>query len=164
MNKEKEEGGKKSNRTVKSPEKSKSFFTDERIRFITGILITGFALYLLLACIAYLFWWKTDQSLPDSDIISGADVEVKNWSGKSGHFLAKMIIGYGFGYGAFFYPTHLCNNWIIPVEFSKDQTIQTLRKVCSCSNNSFTHSWFCFWKIRWIPDQWSGRCTGISCD
>ncbi|MCU0474069.1 MAG: DNA translocase FtsK [Bacteroidales bacterium] len=104
MYKEKEERTKKSVRNVKDPGKSKSFFTDERIRFVFGILITGFALYLLLACIAYLFWWKTDQSLPDSDIVSGPDVEVKNWSGKSGHFLAKIIIGYGFGFGAFFIP------------------------------------------------------------
>ncbi|MFZ0282697.1 MAG: DNA translocase FtsK 4TM domain-containing protein, partial [Bacteroidales bacterium] len=101
MSKEKEEKGKKNN---KGKGKSKSFFTDERIKFVFGILITGFALYLLLACVAYLFWWKTDQSLPDSETISGADVNVKNWSGKSGHFLAKMIIGYGFGYGAFFIP------------------------------------------------------------
>ncbi len=104
MNKEKEEVGKKSTKTTKGSEKSKSFFSDERIKFVMGILITGFALYLLLACVAYLFWWKTDLSLPDSDIVSGSDVGVKNWSGKSGHFLAKMIIGYGFGYGAFFIP------------------------------------------------------------
>jgi S-DNA-T family DNA segregation ATPase FtsK/SpoIIIE len=104
MSKEKEEPAKKNTKTPKSTEKSKSILTDERIKFLFGILITGFALYLLIACIAYLFWWKTDQSLPDADIVSGAEVQVKNWSGKSGHFLAKMIIGYGFGYGAFFIP------------------------------------------------------------
>jgi len=104
MNKEKEEISKKNTKTTKGSVKSKSFFTDERIKFVMGILITGFALYLLLACVAYLFWWKTDQSIPDSDIVSGPDIAVKNWSGKSGHFLAKMIIGYGFGYGAFFIP------------------------------------------------------------
>jgi S-DNA-T family DNA segregation ATPase FtsK/SpoIIIE len=37
-------------------------------------------------------------------VVSNADVNVRNWSGKSGHFLAKMIVGYGFGYGAFFIP------------------------------------------------------------
>jgi S-DNA-T family DNA segregation ATPase FtsK/SpoIIIE len=97
----KENNGKK---TARTKTKSKSFFTDERIKFVFGILISGFALYLLLACIAYLFWWKTDLSLSDSQVVSNADVNVKNWSGKSGHFLAKMIVGYGFGYGAFFIP------------------------------------------------------------
>lgn len=104
MNKEKEDVGKKNTKAAKASGKSKSFLTDERIKFVTGILITGFALYLLLACVSYLFWWKTDLSTPDSDIVSGPDIVVKNWSGKSGHFLAKMIIGYGFGYGAFFIP------------------------------------------------------------
>ena len=101
MKKEKEE---KSKKTERAKVKSGSFFTDERIKFVLGILITAFALFLLLACVAYLFWWKTDQSLPDSETISGADVNVKNWSGKSGHYLAKMLIGFGFGYGAFFIP------------------------------------------------------------
>ena len=104
MSKEKEDAAKKSTKTGKGSEKSKSFFTDERIKFVFGILITGFALYLLLACVAYLFWWKTDLSLSNSEVLSGPDVEVKNWSGKSGHFLAKMIITFGFGYGAFFIP------------------------------------------------------------
>ncbi len=94
--------GKKNKRTRSAD--SKSLFSDERIKFVFGVLITGFALYLLIACISYMFWWKTDLSIPDSDILSGPDIEVKNWSGKSGHFLAKMIVGYGFGYGAFFIP------------------------------------------------------------
>src|SRR5665811_209081 len=104
MTKEKEDTGKKITKPLKGAAKKKSFLTDERIKFIIGILICGFALYLLLACVAYLFWWKTDQSIPDADIVSGPEIAVKNWSGKSGHFLAKMIIGYGFGYGAFFIP------------------------------------------------------------
>jgi S-DNA-T family DNA segregation ATPase FtsK/SpoIIIE len=101
MKKEKENNGRK---TTKTKAKSKSFFTDERIKFVFGVLISIFALYLLLACVAYLFWWKTDLSLSDSQVVSNADVNVRNWSGKSGHFLAKMIVGFGFGYGAFFIP------------------------------------------------------------
>ncbi len=104
MNKIKEEVGKKSPKTAKTTGKSRSAISDERIKFIIGILITGFAFYLLLACVAYLFWWKTDQSLPDSAVLSGPEIAVKNWSGKSGHFLAKIMMGYGFGYGAFFIP------------------------------------------------------------
>ena len=88
----------------KSMVKSNPFFTDERIKFIFGILISGFAVYLLLACVSYLFWWKTDLSLSDSQVVSNAEINVRNWSGKSGHFLAKMIVGYGFGYGALFVP------------------------------------------------------------
>jgi S-DNA-T family DNA segregation ATPase FtsK/SpoIIIE len=104
MSKEKDDSRGKSAKKGKDTSKVRSSSGDEKIKFVIGVLIAGFALYLLLACIAYLFWWKTDLSLQNSDIISGPEIEVKNWSGKSGHFLAKMIIGYGFGFGAFFIP------------------------------------------------------------
>jgi len=104
MSKEKEEVGKKNAKASKGSVKSNSFFTDERIKFVFGILFSIVALYLFLAFISYLFWWKTDLSLADADVLSGPDVGVKNWSGKSGHFFAKMIIDFGFGYGAFFIP------------------------------------------------------------
>ena len=126
--KEKEEPSKKSTKTNKTSGKSKSFLSDERIKFMFGILITGFALYLLLACVAYLFWWKTDQSLPDSDIVSGAEVQVKNWSGKSGHFLAKMIIGYGFGYGAFFIPLIFGTIGLYMLNFPKIRLFKLIAK------------------------------------
>jgi S-DNA-T family DNA segregation ATPase FtsK/SpoIIIE len=104
MAREKEENTKKSGKTPKDPAKSKSFFTDERIKFIIGGIITGFALYLLLACISFLSTWKEDLSFPDSKTISPPDIQVENWMGKSGLFLAKLIISNGFGYGAFFIP------------------------------------------------------------
>ena len=128
MSKEKEDAGKKNTKSSKSTDKSKSFFTDERIKFVTGILITGFAFYLFLACVAYLFWWKTDQSLPDSQIVSGADIEVKNWSGKSGHFLAKMMIGYGFGYGAFFIPLLIGSIGLYMLNFPKIKPLSLILK------------------------------------
>jgi S-DNA-T family DNA segregation ATPase FtsK/SpoIIIE len=128
MTKEKEEAGKKSTKNTKGSEKSKPFFTDERIKFITGILITGFAFYLLLACISYLLWWKTDQSLPTSDVLSGPDIEVKNWSGKSGHFLAEMIIRYGFGFGAFFIPLIFGTIGLYLLRFPKIRPISLILK------------------------------------
>ncbi len=98
------EGAKKSTKQAKPVEKKKSFLKDERVKFALGILITGIGVYLLIACVSYLFWWKYDQSLPVSEVVSGPEVSVKNWSGKSGHFLAEMVIRYGFGLGAFFIP------------------------------------------------------------
>jgi S-DNA-T family DNA segregation ATPase FtsK/SpoIIIE len=101
MNKGKEENKKKAGKTK---EKSTSLFSDERIRFLFGALITGVAIYLLIACISYLFWWKQDSSLSHTQIVSGPEIVVKNWGGKSGHFLAELMIKYGFGFGAFFVP------------------------------------------------------------
>lgn len=81
-----------------------SFFRDERIRFIAGLVITGFAIYLFFAFIAYLFWWKADQSFDTSNVISGANIEVKNWSGKSGAWFADVLMNKGFGLASFFLP------------------------------------------------------------
>jgi DNA segregation ATPase FtsK/SpoIIIE, S-DNA-T family len=128
MTKEKEDTGKKSAKTQKGTAKTKSFLTDERLKFVIGILISGFALYLLLACISYLFWWKTDQSLPDSDIVSNADIVVRNWGGKSGHWLAKMIIGFGFGFGAFFLPLIFGSIGLYLLNFPKIKPLKLIAK------------------------------------
>ena len=126
--KEKEEPSKKSTKTTKPSGKSKSFLTDERIKFIFGILITGFALYLLIACVSYLFWWKTDQSLPADEVISGSEIAVKNWSGKSGHFLAEMLIKFGFGFGAFFVPLIVGTVGLYLLNFPKIRPFRLIAK------------------------------------
>jgi S-DNA-T family DNA segregation ATPase FtsK/SpoIIIE len=115
MKKGKEETKKKSNSAT---EKSKSFFTDERIKFVGGILVTGFAVYLLFAFIAYLFWWKPDQSLKNM-VLSGPEVQVKNWSGKSGAWIAELIVGKGFGIGSFFIPLLIASIGLYLLNFPK---------------------------------------------
>lgn len=92
-----------SKKTSSKSQKRTSIFKDERIKFVLGILITGFAIYLLIAFISYLFSWKTDSSF-EADILSGSDVQVKNWSGKSGFWLARMVVSNGFGLASFFVP------------------------------------------------------------
>lgn len=84
--------------------KSGTDVKDERLKFVFGTLVTGFAIYLLFAIIAYIFWWKSDQSLQPSQVISGADIQVKNWSGKSGAWLAELIVNKGFGLSSFLFP------------------------------------------------------------
>lgn len=128
MTKEKEESGKKNTKPAKGSENSKSFFTDERIKFIAGIMVTGFALYLLLACISYLFWWKYDDSLPNSEVLSGAEIKVKNWSGKSGLFLARYIMAFGFGYGAFFIPLIFGTIGLYLLKFPKIKPLSLIAK------------------------------------
>ena len=110
---------KKSDKSTKKNGKNKPFFTDERMRFVTGVMITGFAVYLLLAFIAYLIWWKTDQSIPGNAIVSGPEIEVKNWSGKSGYYLAYLMISKGFGFGAFFIPMLIGSLGLYLLKFPK---------------------------------------------
>lgn len=92
--------GQKSSGRKKTDEKTGR---DDRLKFVFGALITAMSVYLLFALIAYLFWWKNDQSLGNL-VLSGADVQVRNWSGKSGQWLADILIMRGFGLGAFFIP------------------------------------------------------------
>ncbi|NLN29847.1 MAG: DNA translocase FtsK [Bacteroidales bacterium] len=89
------------------------------MRFVTGILVSGIAVYLLLAFIGYLIWWKTDLSIPAADILSGPDVQVKNPSGKSGHYLAYMMISNGFGLSAFFIPMIFATLGLYLLKFPK---------------------------------------------
>lgn len=81
-----------------------SVFRDERIRFISGIALTGFAVFLFFAFVAYLFWWKADQSADSSLMLSVAGDDVRNWSGHSGAWLADVFINKGFGLASFLLP------------------------------------------------------------
>ncbi len=94
----------KAKRTQGGKEKSRFSLNDERVKFVLGIIITGFAMYLLLAFMGFMFWWRTDVSFPVSEIFSGPEVQVRNWAGKGGYWLSYMIIRNGFGIGAFFIP------------------------------------------------------------
>ena len=115
MKKDKEETKKKSS---SGKEKSKSFFTDERIKFLGGILVTGFAVYLLFAFISYLFYWKQDQSQIVTGI-SDPSVQAKNWLGKSGAWFAELIVGNGFGLAAFFIPLIIGSIGLYMLKFPK---------------------------------------------
>ncbi len=162
MDKQKDDVSRKSGKSVKNTGKKKPFFTDERIKFVIGILITGFALYLLLACVAYLFWWKTDQSIPDSDIVSGPEIEVRNWSGKSGHFLAKMIISHGFGFGAFFIPLIFGALGLYLLNFPKIRIWSLTAKFAFATIITVPYPWLYFRTGRRLPVQRTGRCSGLS--
>ena len=124
MAREKEEASRKKTKL----QKEKSFFADERIKFVIGIFITGFALFFFIACLSYLFSWKFDDSFLSAETVSGADVKVRNWSGKGGLFLAKHLVAYGFGYGAFFIPLILGVAGLALLNFPKIKPLSLITK------------------------------------
>ncbi|HCC71869.1 MAG TPA: cell division protein FtsK [Bacteroidales bacterium] len=107
MKKRNKKVGRSKKKNNQSNKNKFSVLRDERIKFISGLLITGFSVYLFFAFIAFLFWWKADQSFDPSSVISGAEIQVKNWSGKSGAWFADIFINKGFGLAAFFIPVIL---------------------------------------------------------
>ncbi len=84
--------------------KKKSIFRDERFRIIAGVFLIFFGLYLLFALISYFFTWKADQSFETGRVISGAEVQVQNWSGKWGAKLSDLLIYRWFGIFSFTIP------------------------------------------------------------
>ncbi len=84
--------------------KSSLFIYDERFQFILGLFLLFFAAFLTFAFISYFFTWKADQSFEWGSSLSGADVTVQNWAGKTGAKLANLFILKLFGISSFIIP------------------------------------------------------------
>ncbi len=81
-----------------------NFFSDERLKSSLGIFFLLFSLYLLLILISFLFTWKADQSFDWSKVFSGPGMQVENWGGKLGAYLANLLINRWFGIASFGFP------------------------------------------------------------
>ncbi len=80
------------------------FFKDERFRLSLGSFFLLFALFLILSFVSYFFTWKTDQSFEWEKIISGPEVRVENWAGKTGAWFSSLLINKWFGIASFSIP------------------------------------------------------------
>lgn len=84
-------------------DKTKAFVTDERIRFIAGILLLIGVLYLLLAFISYFFTGAADQSKMDLPFgeLRQLRTEIQNWTSVTGALIAETLIHRWFGVSSF---------------------------------------------------------------
>ena len=82
----------------------KDFFTNERTRFISGLIISIFTVYLGLALISFFFTGAADQSkienLPPGDLVAYKG-SVSNWTGVRGAYLANLLMNRWFGISSF---------------------------------------------------------------
>lgn len=81
-----------------------SYFSDQRIKFFIAIVLLAFTFYLAIAFISFIFSGDADQSkldLPWSELVFKSDVRVQNKAGKTGAWLADVIINRGFGVASF---------------------------------------------------------------
>ncbi|MDR1356563.1 MAG: DNA translocase FtsK [Tannerellaceae bacterium] len=82
----------------------KSFLTNERTRFITGLIISFVALYTGIAMFSYLFTGARDQSsienLPLGNLAFYKG-SVANWAGVRGAYIADLLINRWFGISSF---------------------------------------------------------------
>ena len=82
----------------------KNFFTNERTRFITGLVISIITIYVGLALISFFFTGGADQSkienVPLADLVTNRG-SVDNWTGVRGAFLADLLMNRWFGISSF---------------------------------------------------------------
>lgn len=87
---------KKSNNPKKKTEK-KSFFRDDRLRIIIGLLFLAFAITVLISEVSYIFSWKADQSIEWSPDANNPEIVASNWAGKIGASIARLLVSDWFG-------------------------------------------------------------------
>ncbi|RHJ77912.1 DNA translocase FtsK [Parabacteroides sp. AM08-6] len=102
----------KKNNTTKQSNKEKggkikalkAFFTNERTRFITGLVLSIVTIYIGLALISFFFTGGADQSkienVPLSDLVTNRGA-VDNWTGVRGAYLADLLMNRWFGISSF---------------------------------------------------------------
>lgn len=82
----------------------KAFVSNERTRFITGLIISIFTLYVGLALLSFFFTGAADQSkienVPLGDLLINRG-SVENWTGVRGAVLADLLMNRWFGISSF---------------------------------------------------------------
>ncbi len=82
----------------------KAFFSNERTRFITGLIISIFTIYVGLALLSFFFTGAADQSkienVPLGDLLVNRG-SVENWTGVRGAVLADVLMNRWFGISSF---------------------------------------------------------------
>jgi len=99
---------------------------ERRLR-VWGLFLLLLAVYLLLAFISYLQWWKTDYSYADTvfkhfsfDTFRSGDVHCQNWMGKTGALVSYIFITNWFGIASFLFVLILAAwgiKWLLRLNF-----------------------------------------------
>ncbi|NDV65314.1 DNA translocase FtsK [Bacteroides sp. 224] len=87
------------------PNKFTSFFKNETIHFVIGLVLVIFSVYLLLAFSSFFFTGSADQSIIDSansQELASTHNRVSNYAGSRGAQLASYLINDCFGLSSFF--------------------------------------------------------------
>ena len=82
-----------------------TFITSERVRFMLGLILNFFVIYVGVALISFFFTGGTDQSaienVPMKDLLANRG-RVENWAGVRGAYIADMVMNRWFGIPSFF--------------------------------------------------------------
>jgi DNA segregation ATPase FtsK/SpoIIIE, S-DNA-T family len=96
----------KNNRRSREKRGFFAFFTDPRFLLTFAIILFVLVLYLTIAFISFIFSGDADQSKLDikwHELVFNPEIKVENKAGKTGAWLADVIINRGFGISAFIF-------------------------------------------------------------
>jgi DNA segregation ATPase FtsK/SpoIIIE, S-DNA-T family len=100
----------KTTKTGQSKQKRKGphipFYKNEKFRFVFGVFVLLVSAYLFLSFISFLFYGAADQSklgLPWRELIFESTIRVDNIAGKTGAYIAEVIMNRGFGFASFIF-------------------------------------------------------------
>ncbi len=97
-------GSKKKSTGKKSGTKWITKFKSFKVRFISGMVLVSLSFYLALAFFSFFFTGFADRSkfdMPVGELLKSADVQVENWTGKFGAWMADTLINDWFGIPSF---------------------------------------------------------------
>ena len=83
----------------------RSFFSSERVWFLTGLVVCFVVMYLGIAMTSFLFTGGADQSLVESMPLSDLTenhAKAENWAGVRGAYVAEVVMNHWFGVPSFF--------------------------------------------------------------
>ena len=134
MKREKDKSDKKE--AVTSPSffrKMAAIGQNETLRFIVGLMLVIFSVYLLLAFMSFFFTGAADQSILDSENakdLMAVDNGVKNYAGSRGAQLSNYLINDCFGLASFFILVFLA---VAGLKLMKVRRIRLWRWFICCS-------------------------------
>lgn len=120
----------------------KAFFTNERTRFITGLVCAIVTIYIGLALISFFFTGAADQSkienVPVTDLLTNQG-SVENWTGVRGAFLADLLMNRWFGISSFMILFFLGS---VGAKLMNIKQISLLKRFIFCLATLIWGSWF----------------------
>jgi S-DNA-T family DNA segregation ATPase FtsK/SpoIIIE len=82
-----------------------SFFTNERVRFLMGLILNFLVIYAGIASVSFFFTGGADQSAVENisvnDLLANRE-QVNNWAGVRGAYMAELMMNSWFGISSFF--------------------------------------------------------------
>ena len=111
----------------------KGLFKNERVNFITGMLLIIFSIYMAISFISFFFTGSTDQSKIENLSIgelSSISNDIQNWTGAFGAYLSNLMINRWMGISAFIVALWL---YVVGRRFIKVSHVRMIRFTISCA-------------------------------